>query len=115
MGSELFMPRKLRSGGTLPGGEVASSKSGSADQLKRDRWLEERTRNTGMECAQSDSVSKLRHGLSSSPPGWKGEPMSRLSEGQAILVVLLLSLGLWAVIWGMFLAAEYVLALLPRV
>ena len=30
-------------------------------------------------------------------------------------VVLLLSLGLWAVIWGMFLAAEYVLALLPRV
>jgi hypothetical protein len=67
-----------------------------------------------MECAQSDSVSKTRRGLSSPSSGWS-EPMSRLSEGQAILLVLLLSLGLWVVIWGIFLAAEYALALIPRV
>jgi len=37
--------------------------------------------------------------------------MTRLSEGQAILLVLLLSLGLWAAIWGIFLAVKYGLAL----
>jgi hypothetical protein len=33
--------------------------------------------------------------------------MPRLSDGQAILLILLLSLGLWVVIWGIFFVTEY--------
>ena len=39
--------------------------------------------------------------------------MSRLNEGQSILLILLLSLGLWVAIWGIFIAAEFALGLTP--
>jgi len=35
-----------------------------------------------------------------------------LNQKQALLLILLLSLGLWAVLWGLFLAIRYVLALI---
>ena len=68
--------------------------------------FKERMRNTAKEqCARSD-VPEHRHGSSSPSTG-----LTRLSEGRAILLVLLLSLGLWAAIWAIFLAVKYGLAL----
>jgi hypothetical protein len=62
-----------------------------------------------MKCVHSDSSYQDRRGLWSPSTRRRGEPMSQLSEGQAILVILMTSLGLWLVIWGIFMAAEYVL------
>jgi hypothetical protein len=44
-----------------------------------------------------------------SPAPLKSAPS--LNEKQAIVLVLLLSLGLWAMIWGLLLAIRYALAL----
>jgi hypothetical protein len=65
------------------------------------------SRNTAIKRAHSDRFFKSRRGLSSPSSRWKGEPMPRLSDGQAILLILLLSLGLWVVIWGIFFVTEY--------
>jgi hypothetical protein len=38
---------------------------------------------------------------------------SRFSEKSAIILVVVLSLALWAVIWGIFVAATFVTGFLP--
>lgn len=38
---------------------------------------------------------------------------SRVSEKSAIILVVVLSLALWAVIWGIFVAATFVMGFLP--
>jgi hypothetical protein len=42
---------------------------------------------------------KVRHGPSPSA-GSEGEPTLELSRGETLILVVLLSLGLWALIWG---------------
>src|SRR5437868_4860765 len=100
----IFSHRRGAQWGMVKGGcGVARAAIGLEDRCTP---FKERMRNTAKEqCARSD-VPAHRHGSSSPSTG-----MTRLSEGQAILLVLLLSLGLWAAIWGIFLAAKYGLAL----
>jgi hypothetical protein len=56
-------------------------------------------RNTGSECSRSTNSCSVRHAPSSSGRmGW-GRTL-QLSRGEALILVLLLSLGLWAAIWA---------------
>ena len=41
------------------------------------------------------------------------EPIPRLSEWKAVILVVLLSAALWAAIWGVFLLAKWLLGLTP--
>ena len=100
-----ILPSEGLNGGTVKGGRCGVARAAIRFE-DRCTPFKERMRNTAKEqCARSD-VPAHRHGSSSPSTG-----MTRLSEGQAILLVLLLSLGLWAAIWGIFLAVGLVLGL----
>jgi len=41
------------------------------------------------------------------------EPIERLSEWKAVILIVLLAVGLWAAIWGVFLLTKWLLGLTP--
>jgi hypothetical protein len=58
-------------------------------------------RNTALRCVCSTVSYEVLHELGqSSGSGFRREPTRRLSGAEALISAVLLSLGLWALIWG---------------